>query len=41
MDKLLYIGAGLDFTQVIHFSQVREFAPYLTALQSSFISFFS
>lgn len=25
MEKLLYIGAGLDFTPVIHFSQVREF----------------
>jgi len=25
MNKLLYIGAGLDFIRVIHFSQVKEF----------------
>jgi len=25
MGQLLYIGAGLDFTPVIHFNQVKEF----------------
>jgi hypothetical protein len=36
MDKLLYIGAGLDFSPVIHFSQVREFVFIDTQPRSEF-----
>ena len=36
MVKLLYIGSGLDFTHVIHFSQVREFVFIDTQLISVF-----
>lgn len=36
MEKLLYIGAGLDFLHVIHFSQVIEFVFIDTQLKYEF-----
>lgn len=36
MEKLLYIGTGLDFLPVIHFSQVREFVFIDTQPRSEF-----